>query len=61
MTIVKKVSNEEIEISEIRFFRTVTRYYTRVEGDLWYEKKFGEFQYDDLMEMTDKELMWGIK
>ena len=58
--IIKKISNEEITITAIRFIFTTKRRYVKVDTDTWYNKDLHqEITEDELETLTDKELIWG--
>jgi len=60
--IIKKISNEEIVITAIRFIFTTKRRYVKVDSNIWYNKDLHqEVTEDELETLTDKELVWGRK
>lgn len=60
--IIKKVSEDEIIISAIRFIFTTTRRYVRVDKDIWYNKDLHqEVTSYEMDHLTDKQLVWGRK
>ena len=62
VTIIKKVSEDEIIIEAIRFIFTTKRRYVRVDTDLWYNKDLHqEITNDEMDTLTDKQLVWGKK
>lgn len=60
--ILKKVSDDEIIISAMRFIFTTTRRYVRVDENIWYNKDLRQEVTDYEMDNLDiKELVYGKK
>jgi hypothetical protein len=60
VTIVKKVSDDEVIIESVRFLFTTTRRYVRVDTNLWYNKDLHQEITDhELNTLTDEELIYG--
>ncbi len=62
VTILEKVSNDEIIISVKRFIFTTTRRYVKVDENIWYNKDLRQEVTDYEMDNLDiKELIYGKK